>query len=199
MFISCPFLKYCGIMPFWMTINRRIFFLKMVLHEINSRNLKLLSRYCIFDLTDVEIHFFSDISPLLESGLLHKKRFFLFFWRFHWSDEHVVLLMRMLHWFPERGCKYGLVSSFQRCCSSSELSVCISTSLQHPGLSVFTARILYQQPNFKSISSKFTHGTNKVRHNVVDKWQQQDVSVPLNVCNKTEKAVEWIPEGWQFT
>jgi hypothetical protein len=46
-----------------------------------------------------------------------QKTFFLFFWRFHWSDEHMVLLMRMLHWFPERGCKYGLVSSFQRCYS----------------------------------------------------------------------------------
>ena len=102
--------------------------------------------------------------------------------------------MRMLHWFPERGCKYGLVSSFQRCCSSSELSVCISTSLQHPGLSIFTARILNQQPNFKSISSKFTHGTNKVFHNVVDKWQQ-DVSSPLKYVTKPKKPWNEFQSG----
>jgi hypothetical protein len=48
-----------------------------------------------------------------------------------------------------------------------EKKKCFSCSLQHPGLSVFTTRILNQQPNFKSISSEFTHGTNKVCHNVV--------------------------------
>jgi hypothetical protein len=153
-----------------------------------------LSRYCIFDLTGWCWNtFFSDISPLLES--FTRKTFFLFFWHFHWSDEQVVLLMQMLYWFPRKRLQVRPGFFIQWCCSSSELSVCISTSLQHPGLSVFTARILNQQPNFKSISSEFTHGTNKVCHNVVGKWQQQDVSLPLKVCYKTEKAMEWIPEG----
>ena len=104
-----------------------------------------MSRYCIFDLTGWCWNtFFSDISPLLESGLLHEKRFFFSF------GISIDQMNRWFCWcrccidFPGRGCKYCLVSSFQRCCSSSELSVCISTSLQHPGLSVFTARISNQ-------------------------------------------------------
>jgi hypothetical protein len=53
---------------------------------------------------------------------------------------------------------------------------------------------LNQQPNFKSISSKFTHGTNKVFHNVVDKWQQ-DVSSPLKYVTKPKKPWNEFQSG----
>jgi hypothetical protein len=60
-------------------------------------------------------------SPLLESGLFHEKHFFFSF------GISIDQMNRWFCWcrccidFPGRGCKYGLVSSFQWCCSCCHL------------------------------------------------------------------------------